>query len=105
MRNKEVVEAFMKHKCAKTAHLESTGTHLCSYNCCIAEWYDGMLLYNDNKYSVTTSRHQGLLRRAIPKNYLYNKLTIGGNSNNLQSLSAVFETLCKEEKEKAVNFK
>ena len=37
-----------------------------SYSTLIAEYYDGVWYLNDTTYSHTTTRHQGIVRRALP---------------------------------------
>lgn len=67
MRNSDVVEAFMhRRECLNTrGNLHCTGTRLISYNVCIAEWVGYILLFNSDRYSVTTSKHQYLVRRRL----------------------------------------
>lgn len=59
--NDDVVYNFMRRLPAYTRHLESRWDKLFSYNTCIAEFYDGVLLVNKEKYSQTTSRHTNLI--------------------------------------------
>lgn len=66
MKNKEVIEAFLKGGLANnsTGSLSSSGNRLYSYQTCIAEYDEkGRLWYNKTRYSNTTSHHQGILRR------------------------------------------
>ena len=67
MKNKEVCKEFIYHKVASGSNLVSTGDKLFSYNTCIAQWYPVGIIYNETKYSPTTSRHQSYLRQALLK--------------------------------------
>lgn len=65
MKNKDVCYAFLnKEKCVGS-NLTNDGNKLFSYYTCIAEWFNDTLLLNGTKYSVTTSKHQGILQRAF----------------------------------------
>ena len=57
MKNKDVVEAFLRHRKASTKNLCSTGIRLLSYNTCIAEHYEDEIIGNATKYSTTSSIH------------------------------------------------
>lgn len=78
----EVIQQFLKRKQAHTpyrnaplnnvwrwrgASLTSTGNKLISYETPIAEWRGGVLAINSAKYSKTTSKQQGMLRRECEK--------------------------------------
>lgn len=68
MRNEEVVIAFSHREKAKnsTGSLWSNGNCLYSYSTCIAEYnVNGKLCINLTKYSVTTSRHQYLVKQYL----------------------------------------
>lgn len=68
MRNEEVVKAFARREIAKnsTGSLWSNGNCLYSYSTCIAEYnVNGRLYINLTKYSVTTSRHQYLVKQYL----------------------------------------
>lgn len=71
MTNREVVQAFVRGEKGKSGSLKSTGDKLFSYQTAIAQRVvgNGELLsdyvINTTKYSVTTSRHQSLLRREL----------------------------------------
>lgn len=70
MKNEDVIKAFRnrEHANSYTGSLWSTGDCLYSYSTCIAEYNKNDNLYvNLTKYSVTTSRHQTLMKR-----YLFN---------------------------------
>ena len=77
MKNKDVVLAFLDKREAWGSNLYSTGKRLISYNTTIAEWYSNYyLLVNHTRYSVTTSIHQGYLRREL--------VNIANNSNIIE---------------------
>lgn len=63
MKNIDVVESFLNHEPNNTSHLHSTGEKLISYSAVIAYWKDGKIIVNPYKYSNTTSRHTGYLKR------------------------------------------
>lgn len=80
MKNEEVVKAFIMKKKAysNTGSLSSTGDRLFSYSTCIAE-YDkyGNLVFNETKYSTTTSHHQTLLKRNAHPNKIVKDIPRG----------------------------
>lgn len=78
----DVIKQFLKREQAHTpyrnaplnniwqwrgASLTSTGDKLISYETLIAEWRGGVLAINGAKYSATTSKQQGMLRRECEK--------------------------------------
>lgn len=78
MSNEEVIKAFLRGEKAKTktrvypewdmylvkgCTLESTGDKLINYSTVIAEWRNGVVYINTNRYSSTTTRIQGTLKR------------------------------------------
>lgn len=78
----DVIQQFLKREQAHTpyrnaplnnvwrwrgASLTSTGDKLISYETPIAEWRGGVLAINSAKYSNTTSKQQGMLRRECEK--------------------------------------
>lgn len=82
MRTEQVISAFLRRETAHTpyreaplnnlwrwrgASLSSTGEKLISYETPIAEWRGGVLAINSKKYSTTTSKQQGLLKRECEK--------------------------------------
>lgn len=70
MKNKEVIDAFLKHRSASTNNLFSTGKKLFSYRTIIAYWdKDLNVVVNITKYSATTSHHLGILLRELAKRY------------------------------------
>jgi hypothetical protein len=86
MRNKDVVEGFLRGERCNTLHLFSTGKRLFSYNTCIAEKTNGVIWVNRTKYSVTTSIHLGLLlRRILGKTTIREVRNISINSGYLKS--------------------
>jgi hypothetical protein len=50
----------------EAASVSFRGGRLFSYNTCIAEIVNGAVLVNAGSYSVTTSKHQSYMQRAIP---------------------------------------
>lgn len=71
MKNINVVEAFLSGQSAHTANLTSTGKILYSYAAPIAyNLPSGAIAINTDyyKYSVTTTRHIGYVRREAPTN-------------------------------------
>jgi hypothetical protein len=62
MRNKEVVEGFRDGLMCHSEHLYSEFGKLYSYSTCIAQWVGDRVYLNCTKYSVTTSRHQSLVK-------------------------------------------
>lgn len=94
MKNKEVCEEFMHHRIASGSNLVSTGDKLFSYNTCIAQWHPHGVLYNETKYSTTTSRHQYYLRIAIFNNLGWVGATILSNVNyNTRDLMSDYERI------------
>lgn len=65
MKNKDVIVDFVHHTSSKVLNLYSDGNKLFSFETCIAQWNNGVLIINCTKYSITTSRHLTLLRRAL----------------------------------------
>lgn len=63
MTNKQVINAFFDGHNGYAGNLMSFNDKLMSYNTCIAQ-RDGVNLYiNQTKYSVTTSKHKGMVER------------------------------------------
>lgn len=68
MKNKDVIEMFLSKKPAKGSNLYSDGNKLVNYSTTLAEWYsEFLLLVNDTRYSVSTSKNQTWLKSAIDK--------------------------------------
>lgn len=67
MRNKDVIEAFLRHEKGSTKNLRSTGIRLLSYNTCIAEHYGDEIIGNATKYSTTSSAHLFHVRPYVNK--------------------------------------
>lgn len=76
MRNIEVIKQFLNKSSGNsdTGNLISDGVKLFSYNTCIAEWTDSLLLVNVTKYSRSTSRIQNMLIQELKSRY--SQLTI-----------------------------
>lgn len=71
MKNKEVIDAFLKHRSANAGNLFSTGKELFSYRTIIAYWdKDLNVVVNATKYSTTTSHHLGILLSELAKKYV-----------------------------------
>ena len=71
MRNIEVIKQFLNKSSGNsyTGNLISDGVKLFSYNTCIAEWTDSLLLVNVTKYSRSTSRIQNMLIHELKSRY------------------------------------
>lgn len=86
MRNIEVIKQFLNKSSGNsdTKNLISDGVKLFSYNTCIAEWTDSLLLVNVTKYSKSTSRIQNMLIQELRSRYP--QLTIENVPINTQKL-------------------
>ena len=92
MKNKEVCKEFICRRVASGSNLISTGDKLFSYNTCIAQWYPNGVIYNETKYSSTTSRHQSYLKSAITHNIGWERVVIIDNINfNTRDLISDYE--------------
>lgn len=67
MTNQTVVQQFIKGQPGKCLSMYTDGHKLFSYNTIIAQREGNIMLVNTTKYSMTTSKHQGLLYREINK--------------------------------------
>ena len=74
--NEKLIEAWLAQSsesgrtCGKT--LRFFGPTLYSYGCAIArQMPDGTVQLTTEKFSVTTSKHCALVRRAVPKNRFF----------------------------------
>lgn len=65
MTNREVVECFLRGESGGNYHLMSTGSKLYSYNTVIAQYYNGALIGNATKYSVTSSKHISHIKQYV----------------------------------------
>ena len=66
MKNKDVIELFLQKKKASGSNLYSDGNKLVNYSTTLAQWHDNYhLIVNNTRYSVSTSKNQNWLRRAI----------------------------------------
>lgn len=94
MKNKEVCKEFICHRVASGSNLVSTGDKLFSYNTCIAQWHSNGVIYNETKYSSTTSRHQSYLKSAITHNIGWERAVIVDNINfNTRDLTPDYERI------------
>lgn len=78
MTNQQVADAFAYGKSGNGLHIYTDGKTIWSYGSHfpMATYKDGLMFFNQDKYSRTTSRHQSLVKRALG---LYNggALTLG----------------------------
>lgn len=65
MKNKEVANAFLAKIIGSSLHMYSDGNKLFSYYTCIAQHTNMGIIGNATKYSSTTSKHLGFIRRYI----------------------------------------
>lgn len=66
MRNQEVISKFVNFaESAATTNVRSTGDKLFNYYTCIAQRHEGKIILNVTRYSVTTSKMQGYVRREL----------------------------------------
>ena len=67
MKQQEVIRDFVSniHSCESASHLFAAGGKLFNYGTCIAQHTDRHLIVNITRYSVTTSKIQGWLKRAV----------------------------------------
>ena len=64
MTNKEVVRAFLNGHSGHSLNMSTNGIKLWSYNTVVAQrTFDYGIVFNATKYSVTTSKQTGELRR------------------------------------------
>jgi hypothetical protein len=61
------IRAFKSHTGSMRGEISDGMYRVYSYNTIIAEWLNGRWQTDSTRYSVTTSRHQGYVRRAIAK--------------------------------------
>lgn len=87
MRNEEIVQEFLVRNTAFTNNLTSTGDKLFSYQTVIAQWINGTLVINPTKYSSTTSRHLGYVKRLYKGNLTYACPKIPRGTINLKDYS------------------
>lgn len=65
--NYDVARAFVSGRRASGSNFMTDGTTLYSYNTAIAKRMpNGEIIINNTKYSRTTSKHLGYLKRSIP---------------------------------------
>ena len=66
MKNKDVIKLFLQKEKASGSNLYSDGNKLVNYSTTLAQWHDNYhLIVNNTRYSVSTSKNQNWLRRAI----------------------------------------
>lgn len=69
MTNAEVMNEFVNGSCDKCSggSVSLDGNCLYSFNTCIAQRMDnGMFLLNNVKYTITTTRHESMVKKLIP---------------------------------------
>lgn len=80
MTNKDLIKSYIKGNTyqAKTSHLGFCGTHLVNYSTvlCKIDRENLCAIFNNRKYSATTSRIQSTL---------YSELTAGGTSRHVKA--------------------
>lgn len=88
MRNIEVIKQFLNMSSGNsyTGNLISDGVKLFSYNTCIAEWIDDLVLFNVTKYSSSTSRIQSMMLRELQKKSIHKFIFIDNVPINTQYL-------------------
>ena len=62
MTNRQVGERFLLGRTGTSLNMTSTGARLVSYNTVIAQWIDDKLVFNDTKYSRTTSKQTNWIK-------------------------------------------
>ena len=62
MTNKQVGEKFLKGEKGKSLNMTSTGDKLFSYYTVIVQWIDGKMVFNNTKYSKTTSKQTNWIK-------------------------------------------
>lgn len=70
MKNQDFIHTFVYNRNFEghTNSLTARNAKLFSYNTCIAQHAKNVIIINNTRYSVTTSRHQHYLRTAAIKN-------------------------------------
>ena len=62
MTNRQVGERFLLCRTGTSLNMTSTGIRLVSYDTVIAQWIDDKLVFNDTKYSRTTSEQTNWIK-------------------------------------------
>lgn len=66
MRNQDVIKKFVNYaEEAETLHVRSNGDKLFNYGTCLAQRYNGKIIVNVTRYSVTTSKIQSSLKHEL----------------------------------------
>ena len=87
VRNREVIQAFLRKERLHSGNLFSDGDKLFSYNTIIAKWIEPYVLrINRTRYSNTTSRHLGILRNEMNESDLDRVEEVDNIPINTQSL-------------------
>lgn len=80
MTTKEVIFAFLHGETkgkASGGRLRIEGERLINYETTIAQRFGGRVVINVTKYSATTTKHQNVLRRELPKAETVDGVPIG----------------------------
>lgn len=94
MKNKDVIELFLQKKKASGSNLYSDGNKLVNYSTTLAEWYsEFILLVNDTRYSVSTSKNQSWLKYAIDNHKNIVPLPMYNIPINTKDLTGTYESL------------
>lgn len=64
-RNDQVIKDFINGRESANVNLRSTGDKLINYNTCLAQKRGNTMYVNDTRYSVSTSKIQGMLRQQV----------------------------------------
>lgn len=83
MTNNQVVELFLNKRKAKSLHMFSDGHKIWSYNTVVAQWEGETLIFNQTKYSRTTSKQVGGLRAVRDK--VLTRITVPFNTQDLKN--------------------
>lgn len=66
MKNQDVIKAFVNHsESAHTLNVRSMGDKLFNYDTCLAQRYNGGIILNVTRYSVSTSKVQLYLKHEL----------------------------------------
>lgn len=84
MRNQEVISKFVNFaEKAATANVRSFGDKLFNYGTCIAQRHEGKIIVNETRYSVTTSKMQGYVRRELSNKVVIKVTNVPIGTRNL----------------------
>ena len=98
----EVIEAFARGKTSGGAskcknypqgRLRIVGDKLYNYDTVIAYWFNGIMLINGTKYSMTTSKHQNRLKRQDVKKLVVDEDMMWIAGHIIQSTSWMLQNI------------